>query len=93
MKVDQNIPDNVAATDAFVVNKAHALGFHRNGLALVTRNLELPMGNKNAYIASADGLGIRVVFDYDSDHKQDKVSFDIIYGIKELDADLLVDFA
>lgn len=93
VKVDQNIPDNVAATDAFVVNKAHALGFHRNGLALVTRNLELPMGNKNAYIASADGLGIRVVFDYDSDHKQDKVSFDIIYGIKELDADLLVDFA
>ena len=33
-----------------MVSKAHALGFHRNGLALVTRNLELPMGNKNAYI-------------------------------------------
>lgn len=94
IKVDQNIPEAITtATDAFVVNKAHALGFHRNGLALVTRNLELPLGNKNAYIASADGLGVRVVMDYDSDTKQDKVSFDIIYGIKELDADLLVDFA
>lgn len=93
VKVDQNIPETVSATDAFVVNKAHALGFHRNGIALVTRNLELPMGNKNAYIASADGLGVRVVMDYDSDHKQDKVSFDIIYGIKELNENLLVDFA
>ena len=93
VKVDPNIPDTVTATDAFVVSKAHALGFHRNGLALVTRNLELPMGNKNAYIASADGLGVRVVFDYDSDHKKDKISFDIIYGIKELNTDLLVDFA
>lgn len=94
IEVDQNIPETISdAVDAFVVNKAHALGFHRNGLALVTRNLELPLGNKNAYIASADGLGVRVVMDYDSDTKQDKVSFDIIYGIKELDKDLLVDFA
>lgn len=93
VKVDQNIPETVAETDAFIVNKAHALGFHRNGIALVTRNLELPLGNKNAYIASADGLGVRVVMDYDSDHKQDKVSFDIIYGIKELNENLLVDFS
>ncbi len=94
VKVDQNIPETISApVDAVIVNKAHALGFHRNGLALVTRNLELPLGNKNAYIASADGLGVRVVMDYDSDKKQDKVSFDIIYGIKELDESLLVDFS
>lgn len=93
VKVDQNIPEKIDATVAFVVSKAHALGFHRNGLALVTRNLELPMGNKNAYIASADGLGVRVVMSYDSDHKQDKISFDMIYGIKELNENLLVDFS
>lgn len=93
VKVDQNIPATISATDAFVVNKAHALGFHRNGLALVTRPLELPMGAPNAYIASADGLAVRVVMDYDSDHKQDKVSFDILYGIKALDGQLLVDFS
>lgn len=93
LKVDQNIPETFTATSAVIINKAHALGFHRNGLALVTRNLELPMGNKNSYIASADGLGVRVVMDYDSATKKDYVSFDILYGIKELDADLLVDFA
>lgn len=93
IKVDQNIPDKIEETNAFIVNKAHALGFHRNGLALVTRNLELPLGNKNAYIASADGLGVRVVMDYDSETKTDRVSFDIIYGVKELDSNLLVDFA
>ncbi len=93
LKVDQNIPADVTAEQAYVVNKPHALGFHRNGIALVTRNLELPMGANKAYIASADGLGVRVVFDYDSTTKTDTVSFDIIYGIKELDKNLLVDFS
>lgn len=94
LKVDQNIPADIeTATSVKIINKAHALGFHRNGIALVTRNLALPMGNKNAYIASANGLGVRVVMDYDSQHKTDKVSFDIIYGIKELNEDLLVDFS
>lgn len=48
------------------------------------------MGNKNSYIASADGLAVRVVFDYDSETKKDRISFDILYGIKTLDSDLLV---
>lgn len=94
LKVDQNIPVTISdAADAKVINKAHALGFHRNGLALVTRQLELPMGASKAYIASANGLAVRVVMDYDTKTKTDTVSFDIIYGIKELDKDLLVDFA
>lgn len=94
LKVDQNLPATIeAAVDAKIINKAHALGFHRNGLALVTRNLELPMGAAKAAIASADGLGIRVVFDYDAATKTDKVSFDIIYGVRELDSGLLVDFS
>lgn len=62
-------------------------------MALVTRQLELPQGAAKAAIASADGLAVRVVFGYDQDTKKDKISFDIIYGIKELDSDLLVDFA
>lgn len=94
LKVDQNIPETISvAVDAKVINKAHALGFHRNGIALVTRQLELPMGASKAYIASANGLAVRVVMDYDTNTKQDTISFDIIYGIKELDKDLLVDFA
>lgn len=94
LKVTEKIPfaltEPVSAT---IINKAHSLGFHRNGLALVTRQLELPQGAAKAAIASADGLAVRVVFGYDQDTKKDKISFDIIYGIKELDSDLLVDFA
>lgn len=94
LKVTEKIPFALTvATDAVIINKAHSLGFHRNGLALVTRQLELPQGAAKSAIASADGLAVRVVFDYDSNTKQDKISFDIIYGIKELDSDLLVDFA
>ena len=93
LKVDQNIPADVNAAQAKVINKAHALGFHRNGIALVTRQLELPMGASKAYIASANGLAVRVVMDYNSTTKTDSISFDIIYGIKELDKDLLVDFS
>ena len=94
LKVDQNIPKTIStAVSATLIKKAHALGFHRNGLALVTRQLELPMGASKAAIASADGLAVRVVFDYDSSTKTDKISFDILYGIKELDRSLLVDFS
>ena len=94
LKVTEKIPfATTAAVSAVIINKAHSLGFHRNGLALVTRQLELPQGAAKAAIASADGLAVRVVFGYDQDTKKDKISFDIIYGIKELDSDLLVDFA
>ena len=94
LKVTEKIPFVLeTATDAVIINKAHSLGFHRNGLALVTRQLELPQGAAKSAVASANGLAVRVVFDYDSKTKTDKISFDIIYGIKELDSDLLVDFA
>lgn len=94
LKVTEKIPFAITtAVSAVIINKAHSLGFHRNGLALVTRQLELPQGAAKAAIASADGLAVRVVFGYDQATKKDKISFDIIYGIKELDSDLLVDFA
>ena len=93
IKVDQNLPTDVTEASVKVISKAHALGFHRNGLALVTRQLELPMGAEKAYIASAEGLAVRVVFGYDTKTKKDTISFDTIYGIKELDENLLVDFS
>lgn len=51
------------------------------------------MGASKAHIASANGLAVRVVFGYDMKTKKDTISFDIIYGIKELDESLLVDFS
>lgn len=94
LKVDQNLPATIStAKSAILIKKAHALGFHRNGLALVTRQLEPPMGAAKVAVAAEDGLAIRVVFDYNSATKTDLVSFDIIYGITALDKSLLVDFS
>lgn len=66
------------------------VGFHRTAFALVTRPLELPRGAQNAAIASYKGFGLRVVFDYDIDKKQDIVSLDCLYGTKTLDANRAV---
>lgn len=88
--IDQPIHKAFTETAATVVTAPNSLGFHRNGITLVTRSLALPMGNKNSYIASADGLAVRVVFDYDAKTKTDCISLDTIYGIKTLDSDLLV---
>jgi hypothetical protein len=72
-----------------VVNAPTSIAFHRNAIALVSRNLALPMGASNAAYASAGGLGVRVVYDYDSATKTDKISFDVIYGIKDLEPKLI----
>lgn len=88
--IDQPLHAALSGKDATVISAPTSVGFHRNGVALVTRPMDLPMGNKNAYVASADGLGVRVVFDYDSTHKIDTVSFDILYGVTTLDKNMIV---
>ena len=89
LAIDQPLLASYNVTRPTIVNKPCSVAFHRNGLALVTRNLALPMGASNAAYASAGGLGVRVVYDYDSATKTDKISFDVIYGIKELDSSLI----
>lgn len=94
LKVEEKVVETISsAVNAMPVTKEHSLAFHRNGLALVTRQLELPAGAAKAAIASANGLAVRVVYGYDQDTKTDKISFDIIYGVKDLQDELLVDFA
>lgn len=88
--IDAELVKDYANTDAYVANKPHSLAFHRNAIALVTRPLALPMGAAKAAIMSDNGLGVRVVYGYDQDTKQDTVSLDIIYGIKTLDSTLAV---
>lgn len=90
VEINQPLHNNLDAVDAKVVSAPVSVGFHRNGIALVCRSLDLPMGNKNSYVASADGLAVRVVFDYDSVHKIDTCSFDILYGITTLDKKMIV---
>ena len=72
-----------------IIHGPNSIAFHRNAIALVSRNLALPMGAANAAYASAGGLGVRVVYDYDSTTKTDKISFDVIYGIKDLEPQLI----
>jgi hypothetical protein len=62
------------------------LAFHKTALALAFRPLALPKGNTNAAIANYKGFGLRVIYGYDMDKKQDVVSIDCLYGTKVLDA-------
>jgi len=89
LNIDRPLMSDADNASVTLVNAPNSVAFHRNALALVTRNLALPMGAANAAYASAGGLGVRVVYDYDSATKTDKISFDVIYGIKELEPELI----
>ena len=87
--IDQKLMGDYDAAEVTCVSAPNSVAFHRNAIALVSRNLALPMGAANAAYASAGGLGVRVVYDYDSATKTDKISFDVIYGVKALDENLI----
>jgi hypothetical protein len=63
---------------------ADGVAFHRDSVALVTRTLEKPMGvaPNQVAIESYKGLGLRVVYAYDTDKKQDVVSVDFLLGVE-----------
>lgn len=48
------------------------------------------MDGSRSAIMSDNGISVRVVFDYNSNTKTDTVSFDILYGIKALNSDMIV---
>lgn len=64
------------------------LAFHRDAFALVTRTLAVPRGvaSNQAAVANYKGLGLRVIYSYDTNKKQDVVSIDLLCGFKTLDA-------
>lgn len=84
----QNI--SVPAPGVGISTTEVGLAFHRTALALAFRPLALPRGAQNAAIANYKGFGLRVVYDYDINKKQDVVSVDCLYGTKVLDADRAV---
>jgi P22 coat protein - gene protein 5 len=61
------------------------VAFHKTAFALAIRPLALPRGAVNAAIANYKGFGLRVIYGYDMDKKQDIVSIDCLYGTKTLD--------
>lgn len=68
------------------------LAFHRSAFALVARTLALPKGKgpDAAAVFGDEGFGVRVVFDYDINKKQDVCSLDVLVGAKTLDANRAV---
>lgn len=81
-----------AASSAVTIIANHSanLAFHRNAFAMVSRQLDKPMGNQNASYLSYQGLGLRVVIDYDIQSKQDVCSIDMLCGFKTLMPELAV---
>ena len=63
-----------------------SLAFHRTAIAFVSRPLMLPEGAARSEYAQYKGVGVRVVWDYNSQYKRDEISFDLIFGTKTLDA-------
>lgn len=64
---------------------------HRDAIALVTRpmdNIPAEEGARSA-VASYDGVGVRVVMQYDSSAGGTRVNVDLLAGISVLDEDLL----
>ena len=63
------------------------LAFHRNALALVTRSLALPPSAFGVAAANAsyNGVGMRVVMQYDSKKGGTRVNLDILAGTAVLD--------
>jgi hypothetical protein len=66
------------------------LAFHTTCFALAARPLALPRGAVNAAIANYKGFGLRVIYGYDMDKKQDVISIDTLYGAKTLDSNRAV---
>lgn len=81
--VTQNAP--APGVGAGTSSTETGLAFHQSAIAMAFRPLALPRGAQNAAIANYKGFGLRVVYDYDIDKKQDVVSIDCLYGVKVLD--------
>jgi len=79
--------DNAAIT--VIGNHVANLAGHGDGLTAAIVPLELPRGAANAEYIGDEGLGIRVVYDYDSDSKKDTISFDLLCGAKAQQPELL----
>ena len=87
--LDFYVDQNIAKTTGQTPNSTPAIVFHKNAMALVTRNLALPMGASNSAIVNYDGYGLRVVYGYNQTSKTDTISIDMLCGVKLLDTKMI----
>lgn len=87
----QTVPDDEGAASSAGDDVAQSVAFHRNAFALVTRPLESPpsdMGVRSA-VVQKDGVGIRVIMTYDHQYMAWLISYDLLWGVKMLDTNLV----
>lgn len=82
--------EQAAADDEFVAPGPpgnYNFAFHRNALALVTRPLAAPQAGTGAlsFVASYNGLSMRVTITYDGRQQGHLVTCDMLCGVKVLD--------
>jgi len=87
-------PLAAAAADNAVISPGPAgqynFAFHRQALALVTRPLAAPAAGTGAlsFVASYNGLSMRIVMTYDGNKQGHLVTADLLCGVKVLDINL-----
>lgn len=79
----ENYESQVFGYGAGDAGQADGVVFHRSAVVFASRPLDKPMGLPADQVAveNFEGIGLRVVKDYDIDKKQDVVSIDILLGI------------
>lgn len=74
---------------------SHCLAYTEESMALVMRPLPSPgdgLGVKSAVVQDPEsGVGLRVLYSWDKDHLGVQVTLDVLFGVKALRDDLLVD--
>jgi len=92
--IELDLPLGLAIADGDAVNIGPAgeycFGFHRNALAFVTRPLALPEAGTGAraFVASFNGLTIRVVITYNGEKQGHLVTVDLLAGTTVLNSNL-----
>jgi hypothetical protein len=92
--IELDIPLSASLADDQKVNVgpagSYCFGFHRNALALVTRPLALPEAGTGAraFVASYNGLAIRVCITYNGEKQGHLVTVDLLCGTAVLDTNL-----
>lgn len=86
--------DNQVLTTGSSPVVTHNLAFHPSAVLMATRPLKLPNAGEgvNAGYASLDNLSIRVLKSFDHATTRERISFDVLWGVKVLRPTALVDF-
>jgi len=85
---------DIADTAVVTFNAANASGFksnlafHKNAFAFVSRPLEPYLGGISCSVENYKGVSCRVAFDGDTSSKVNKMSVDMLFGVKTLDKEL-----